>query len=178
MIRIIVLGKNSDSSITRALLRSLGKKICIEAFGEFGSVRTRHSSPDAILIDTESIAKIDECSTILIFKKDFCGKLPKISSKCTAVLDESNTALLNSLIKMPFPSICCGLSQRNTLTVSSMQSGDAVISLQRELFSISGNTVEPSDISVRLRTHESYYTLMAVTAAHLLLDIEEDKIEI
>lgn len=178
MVRIIVLGKRSDSSITRVLKRSLGRKMCVEAFSEFEFSRIGKGDPDVILIDTEKVAKIDSRDTILIFKKGYCGKIPEISSKCTAVLEESNTALLNSLLKLPFSAICCGLSQRNTLTVSSMQSNEAVVSLQRELVSVFGNVVEPSDIPVKLDTQQTYYTVLASTAVHLLLDIAENAIKI
>ncbi|MDR1565070.1 MAG: hypothetical protein LBS74_08950 [Oscillospiraceae bacterium] len=171
MIRIVILGKKGDDSIQQALLRALGKHYCIESFSANGLIRTGGENPDLIIYDTESVARIDDTDTILIFKRNFeSAESITFSPSCIAVLEESNYSAIALMLKKPNVAICCGMSSRNSLSLASNDIGSAVVSLQRELTSFKGTTIDVGDIPVNVTRLEDQYTLMAVTAVLLLID--------
>lgn len=64
--------------------------------------------------------------------------------------------------------LCCGMSSCDPLTLSSLREDSAVISLQRELVDLRGETIEPCDIPVKLSDRLDPDTLLLAAAAALL----------
>jgi len=63
------------------------------------------------------------------------------------------------------------MSSKSTLSIASISEESAVVSLQRELRSLSGQIIEPHDIKIKVTGRIEGYTVMVLCAILLMADI-------
>ncbi|MCI8360775.1 MAG: hypothetical protein HFE86_05490 [Clostridiales bacterium] len=85
-----------------------------------------------------------------------------------AVAPSDAPAALRMLERQGAPAVACGMSAADTVTLSSIHEGRAVVCLQRVLTTLSGEKVEPGDYPIGLAAPISPYGLMAGIAILLL----------
>lgn len=85
-----------------------------------------------------------------------------------AVAPSDAPAALRMLERQGTPTVTCGMSAADTVTLSSIHESRAVVCLQRTLSTLSGGKVEPGDFPVGLAAPVSPYGLMAAMAILLL----------
>ena len=87
---------------------------------------------------------------------------------CPAILSGQNEAAALFARREGLVPVDCGLSLRDTLTLSSVTETSAVISLQRPVARLDGSLVEPVEFPLRLGKRWSPYHLLCCGGALLL----------
>ncbi len=83
-----------------------------------------------------------------------------IPDRIIGVCEDTNTSALKIFKKNGVPVITCGNNSKNTLTISSIDGNDFVVTLQRELMDINGNLVCPADYKMSLKKKYSPQAVM------------------
>lgn len=89
-----------------------------------------------------------------------------------AVAHSADRTALRLLERQGAPAVACGMSAADTVTLSSIREGGAVVTLQRSLCDLSGRWLEPGDYPVKLAFPISDYGLLAGLAALLLAGVD------
>lgn len=93
--------------------------------------------------------------------------------RAVAVIHSHNAEGLAFAARHQLKTLTCGLSSRDTLTLSSMAGESAGICLQREIATLGGGRVEPADFFVRLRGQTERFELLTLAAVLLLCGLGE-----
>ena len=81
-----------------------------------------------------------------------------------------NGRIAAELINKGFRTLSCGFSSYDTLVISSSKIEKAVVSLQRKIYTLSGQLLEPADYLIDKRNDYSDTVLLFSVAVLLLLD--------
>ncbi len=79
---------------------------------------------------------------------------------------------LQLLQKRGITTLSCGMSQSDTLILSSISENTASICLQRKIITITGDVIEPREFPIKLKNKISDYALLAAIGILLLYGIE------
>ena len=93
--------------------------------------------------------------------------VPDLSDGIITVMDAEHKKAIRLLGGMANTAVCCGMSGRDTLTLSSLREDGAMVCLQRDLTSLTGEVIEPCDIPVKTAARYSERHIL-FTAAVLL----------
>jgi len=122
-----------------------------------------------IVSDIQTFHKLERGDTIVLFKNGEAlppGILPP--RHAIAVVNSCDERALASASSTKVPAITCGLSPRDTITLSSIASDSAVINLQRTVGCFDGTTAEPQEIPVKFGTPIDSFHLMALACIFIL----------
>lgn len=126
-------------------------------------------NPDFIVIDNPSIVNVHTPGGIVLFRKHAPIKQHiDIPSAYFAVVDSENRNAAGMLCNDGIQTVTCGLSQKDTITFSSLDSDRAVVSLQRGLKALDGTNIGPVDVPITFEPSHSEYPLLAAVAVLLL----------
>ena len=89
-----------------------------------------------------------------------------------AVAPSDNPTALRTLERQGPQAVTCGMSASDTVTLSSLDENRPVVSLQRNLRTLSGEQAEPGEYPVRLAAPISPYGLMAAVSILLLAGLD------
>ena len=98
-----------------------------------------------------------------------------IAQGLTPVFDSSNRAAAQLLIHAGGAAVSCGTSPKDTFSLASINEERAVVSLQRNIFSLTGARIEPRDIPVILTGKRGVFEIMAFCAILLLCGCEPER---
>ena len=124
-------------------------------------------SPDLVILCQPQVLRCP--AAILLARRG--GWLPQIvrCSHLVAIADSSDPWILDQLAHRRLPALTCGLSHRDSFTLSSLTCDSAVISMQRPLHSFDGSITEPFELPVALARPVEPFTLLAAAAICCLL---------
>lgn len=91
------------------------------------------------------------------FPKDFIG-----------ICEDTNTKALDILKNSNIPVITCGMSNKNTVTVTSINSNIYISSIQRSINNCFGEETEPAEYKIKLTKNYSPTSVMICTSILLL----------
>lgn len=89
-----------------------------------------------------------------------------------AICEETDRAALEILARSNTPVISCGMNQKNTVTLSSLNGDVWFTALQRSLFDFKGNNVLPSEFKIHLKKRYKPYSVLAAATVLLLNGIK------
>lgn len=92
---------------------------------------------------------------------------PEISSALGVIVDETFSGKLPRGIQL----ITCGISPKNTVSVTSRTAEKLTLSLNRRIRTLSGKLCEPLELPVEVPENADEYDVMAAFAAKLLLEM-------
>lgn len=69
----------------------------------------------------------------------------------TGICEDNNEIALKLFKANGLPVITCGNNAKNTLTISSVENNNYLVTLQREIIDINGNTICPADYKITLQ---------------------------
>ena len=101
------------------------------------------------------------------------GEPPKgsiVPTGFVGIVGSDNKRGLECLMRSGVRTVTCGMSRRDTVTLSSSVA-HITVCLQRRLPSLTGGILEPGEFSVSTE-HEDYILLLLSSAARLLLGLE------
>lgn len=85
------------------------------------------------------------------------------------IVSEDNRDALNFLHCNGNTAICCGMTTGNSVSISSMSTNSAVVSILRELISLRGEPIGPLDIPVQTFPDDEPYSIMASVVVSLII---------
>lgn len=84
------------------------------------------------------------------------------------ICEDTNQKALEIFKNNNIAVISCGMNLKNTVTLSSINSGDLLATLQRSLTDSSGKIIDPSEFKIRLTKEYSPFAIMASLSVLLL----------
>lgn len=84
------------------------------------------------------------------------------------ICEDSNQNALSLFAKSKIPVISCGMSAKNTVTLSSLNNGYLLTALQRTLTDNCGKDIEPAEFKIKLNSAYNPFSVMASAAVLLL----------
>lgn len=165
MLRIVL--SNADA-VVKPLYRLLSREREVLLVSE-SEILLPDMPPDLLLY---SAATLPECDGEVIYLLGH-GRPPVAGGRlqnprAVAVVNSQDEAGLTFAARHCLHTLTCGLSEKDTLTLSSMKEGSAVIALQRELRTIGQGLIEPVEIPVKYTTPMDRFSLLSLAAVVLL----------
>jgi hypothetical protein len=167
----ILLSHYLETARIRAtLMKMLGSRYDIVAVSPDGCVKTG-LNPEYLIASLGGGCEISAEHSIIVLSGSYA--CPRIKGNATIILDSREMGpCFSSAEEARLLPISCGRSSKDTLTLSSITSDSAVVSLQRPVVTQSGAVVEQADypISIEGSYSEDPFRLLAVTAVLILTD--------
>lgn len=167
MICVCYIGDDSSTVFRDNLLARLGENFHV--FYADKKLSYEKGKGNSILVLNAKITKellINSC--ILVFAENAKITVPKIvCENITAIVNSTSTAQIKALAKLGIPVITCGNSQKDTLTYSSVTDDGIVVSLQRSIKSLLGNTIEPLELPITNSDNLDIYSGLASVGIYL-----------
>lgn len=167
MKNIIICGDSHDRRLTDTIISSL-KNIGGVFVNDGKNIYATSEKPEFSITCTEKFKSID-ISGIVIFGNDIIEPDEKCDVKnAVCITDSSNKAALNILKNSECCVIGCSMSGRDTLTISCITDENKLISLQRNIRTLDGDTAEPCEIKIFSSADMPAFTALAVCAVYIL----------
>ena len=169
MKKVIICGDCGSRAVTRAVIRA-----CSESGGAFvcDGAKIYETCPDPkfLIITACTLTDISCNDGIIVFGKALCQIRPDIKiGTMIPVVDTSNIDALTLLKGSNACVVGCSMSGHDTISVSGIKDFPSkLISLQRNVRPIDGETIEPHEFTVRLSREIPVYPLLASCSVLLL----------
>ena len=170
MVPIIVYGKPDDNRFVRELTRILSPLgSCLHLEKNHLLIPSEKAQLTFLLYETPVGCTAEGGKGILILKQDVSPLVRlSIALNYPAIVDSGCENGLKLLQRLKLPAVTCGLSLRDTLSLSSISENSACICLQRDLENLQGQISEAGEFPVSFGKPVSQYALMAGCAVLLL----------
>lgn len=162
-----------------AVVGKSGRQLCGELYAVLGKLCTvtrvddtllaaASGSPEVLLWQCRSDARVRASGAVLVLAAD-CGDLEQLQVQpdCVVVADMANEGAAEFAAGRGLRLLDCGMSSKASLTFSSIGMGTGVISLQRGIFDLYGNKLEPFDLPLAVEP-VPYYPVLAAVGVLLL----------
>lgn len=150
MFKIIIYGDFSENLIGLKLCRTLAKYggVLHLCNGDINEISV--GSPYFLVYETEHLNSLQIENTVVIFNNTNNLDCPKIPQSCniSCIVNSQDSSALSKLLSLSTPTIVCGMSAKDSITISSIGETQAVISIQREITLLSGKNLEPCEFKV------------------------------
>lgn len=110
---------------------------------------------------------------IVVFCDCRVDRLAEIPPFCVGVVSSSNSGVLELLKKHKITAVVCGLSSRDTLTLSSRGKRTAVVALLRSVKTLSGRVTEPCEYPIHTEKKVGAFSLLAFCAVLIVCGQED-----
>lgn len=160
------VGKN-DRDFWHGLVRLLEKQFSMLELRE-GAVIVPDRPPQLLLCPMSALGEIRSRKVIALYKEPQAGELRlEGAQQVVAVVDSSNPNLAEQVSGTGFPAVTCGMSGKDTVTLSSIGADSAVINIQRSIQCFDGAVAEPQEIPLSLSRPRDGFLLMAAAAVFI-----------
>ena len=178
MIPVFLLGEDHDATLRLPLCRIL------ERHGGVLHICGAHAAQYAIgparflLYETSRLDSIQAEQAILIFKSRQAvqNSTLSLSDGVISILETENEAAARMLLHTGTTALTCGLTARDTLTLSSISDTTPVVTIQRAITAFDGRTLEPCEKRIALHAPLSGYELLSVCAVLLLTGQDSENV--
>ena len=130
---VAVFGNSDSGLISRALYRVLNEKSSA-ALVEGSTVGAIQKNPDYLIVGACGLKKLYAENGVIIFQNNI--EIPptfELSGQFTAVVGEENATALRFLKNRGIITVTCGMSPKNTVSLSSRSDGSAAVCIGREI---------------------------------------------
>lgn len=165
---VVVIAAPSDRKLSSILKKSSNGSISIlDVHTQQASFFGEH--PDIVFVTGKKFRCIDCKQAIFLMRtKDSIPELFQCDN-AVAIVNSSDQKLLSLVAQRHIKAITCGFSNVDTLTLSSLTSDSAVISLQRQVKAFDGSILEPFDLPVSFSSYFEPFSLLYSAAVLCLL---------
>jgi hypothetical protein len=175
MTTILLCGKSDDNAIGKLLLDALVNYGGMQFYDGARLIRVgKDHYPEFFLYESEKIPQTKSNSGILLFKNSFrfeTEQPQKISSEFIPVFESHNTHAAAALKGTGIVGVTCGTSPKDVLSIASLSDTGATVSLQRNVKILTGEVLEPLDITLQFKNPVSPFPLLAACSVLLLSGI-------
>ena len=171
MVTIIIFGNLEDKKLTNLLINNLEGRynIFYYSLNKIISYMVKDSNKDILIIESSSINFIDSSNSIVIFKNNIKNIINlNIESKTNIIVFSQNINAIKFLNKSKLKNIITfGYKSTDTLTSSSFDGEKKTICLQRQIYNIYGEPIEPFEFTVN--DDNDILTLLPIYGVKILL---------
>jgi hypothetical protein len=171
---VVVAAKKEEDSFWSAMAGLLEERFrVLRAFA--GVLEAKGGESDLLLADMNY--RTVWADQVVFVYRDYESVNPVLptNTNAIAIVDSSKEDLLTYVATTGLPAITCGLSAKDTVTLSSIRTDSAVINLQRAITCFDGSLAEPQEIPVSRREDADSFALMAASAICLLAGKSPEK---
>jgi hypothetical protein len=164
---VVVAAKKEEDSFWSAMAGLLEERFqVLRAYA--GVLEAKDEEAQLILADMNYRAV--RADQVVFVYRDYESVNPElpIDANAIAIVDSSKEDLLAYVATTGLPAITCGLSAKDTVTLSSMRTDSAVINLQRGVTCFDGSLAEPQEIPIKRPEDADSFAVMAASAICLL----------
>ena len=149
MFKLMLFGENIKKNCEKILSEQLPNSLEVENFKKY--------------IPLKLLAQISPKDEFILLKR-------KNPEEFCCIFNAANKSVSSFAQKNKLRTLTCGFSPYDTIIFSSVNCGEAVVSLQREIFSVKNRIIEPCDCIVHTSKNISQNSLLFCVAALLLSD--------
>ena len=162
---IIVCGEKSDGELDYL------SNFLIEKYKEDFKINSKNIK----LFSQSVLPNFKSKRPIIIFKNSCSLSIlhNNILENSICILNPQNLNAINQLSNKNITALSCGMSNKDTLNIASLDYPKAVVSLQRTIKNIHNKTIEPKDIIIDLQNEYDTYSILASCALFLLLQTKD-----
>jgi len=166
----IFICEQDTGTIFDRLYQILSKNFHVTAYD--GRYFHAKSNPDFIIVKGQTLPRFTGSDFIvLVGENGHIGRDILENEPFPIIGDSANEHLRQALVKSQKPVIGCGLSRKDTFTLSSINEDRATVSLLRDINTLSGVLLEPSDFPFCLSGGLSDIELLIIAAFSILIDL-------
>lgn len=158
MAQLIICSKNKKNNLKDRICNTLSKNKCTEYL--------REDKNNVIL----NVKGNNTTKVVILDYNSFCNVYK--GKEFIYIVSSADKKSIKKLINIQSPVITCGTSSKDTISLASINGGTAVVSLQRKIENLYGETIEPMDIKIELDTTDNVYHALATCTVSLLCGIE------
>ena len=150
MTGVIIAASNRDRNMWNILPGILSRNFPTISASGSAAAETLGEAKFVICAGSD-MGRIQMDSAVVIYK-DADGVPDEIPAgmNAVAVVDSGNPQLMELVRETKLPAITCGLSPRDTLTLTSFGEDSAMLGLQRLVTCFDGTVAEPQEIPLKL----------------------------
>ena len=172
----MLYGDREDHSVSRALFRVLSERGRVAYWKDEGIEERGSGAVNYMIAEYETPPRLQVARGVFVFKDHISCPLPvQIPEGFVAVAHSASARSLALLRQNDCPAVVCGMSLRDTVTLSGNQQSSVAVSLQRQMVDLQGRTIEEREIPVSLSVPLEGYPLLAACAVLLLTQGEPEK---
>ena len=172
ILNVFIIGDINDRSLSDFFIDRLKNNFSVTYINN-NLIKKVGNGNEILLFENENLICDNLKDSIIIFKKN-C--LPEISGSFnknnTAIIYSPEKEQLKMLCKKNITTITCGGSPKDTITYSSINEDSVVVSLQREVSSIKGNSILPFEIPIKVSECD-IYNILSYFALSVKIDCTE-----
>lgn len=168
MALVIVLTNKINSHLEEIMIKALEKNMCVKKVTSISQTDNLDKSA-FVLVSTDGIIEYSFDNTITVFDSSYKGRADNI--KGVSIVSACCDGALKSIAMSDCTAITCGTSPLDTLSIASCEEGNVLVSLQRELKTLTGDVIEPCDIRIKTDEPVRIYPTLAACAVLLLSDV-------
>ena len=173
MTDIILCGKAEDHALSEIVIPSLSGDGGVRCSSRDQIRQFGPESPALLVWDCEQIPEVALESGVLVFKNSYRPLTSiQVPPEFLCVFESHNQYAAAVLKNAGASAAVCGLSARDTLSISSLDYGNAVLSLLRNVQTIRGGLLEPHDFQVQTHSRVSPRHMLVVAMVLLLLGMD------
>lgn len=173
---IVIYGSKYDNVINDILVNAILNYANV--FYNEELLQSKSANNSGIVYNVESKENIDNSKNggnIIVFKNSFEATHGiGLSNGNIVIIDSQNTQAVKVLSGTDNIVITCGMSMRDTLSVSSFELSEATVSLQREVQNLNFDAIEPREFKVALANDIGVYPILSCCAVLLMLGMPTD----
>lgn len=135
------------------------------------NIDTNHGNLTAISIYKKTDLNLKNAVAIFV-EKSQRFTLQKFPIGIIGIAEDNNKAALSNFKKSGNAVITCGINNKNTITISSLNHENALVTLQRSIIDLNGNIVDPAEYKITLSKQYTPFSIMACAITLILKGIE------
>ena len=155
------------------LAKGLEKNFYVRRFTSAGLWASGEGNPINIIL-ARDIGNIASEGSVVVLGNDFHYNRIRHQKFSYVIADSSSDAQMDSLLCCILPVITCGCSAMDTFSYTSRTEDFLTVSLNRNLNTLSGKSIQPFETPRVLNEGVGVYDVMALMAVSLLLDEESE----
>ena len=161
MIAVFVSSDNEKEDF-KSLFSLLRRQYRVSVIGNRNTVLEKDTEILLLQLQNDSISVYCDCAAVLFSPCSLAKALPE---RCTVLCFNEQAAFYCGGIERQI--VSCGMHNKDTVTLSSLESGKPVLSLQRRLTAFSGDIIDVGDFPL-ITDEQNHRALMAASVLLLL----------
>ncbi|WMJ23334.1 hypothetical protein RBG61_01345 [Paludicola sp. MB14-C6] len=172
---IVIYGDKQDIEVKNQIIQLLKNDYNITVI-EDHRIYSVGSGPSLNIILTNNYSSILITNAIIILTSNAkLSYLELIDPSCRIIVNADDANYVSRLASLNSNIYTCGFSQKDSITFSSREKDNVVVSLQRSITTISDNLCEPFEIPCEIFNEISDYTILATILVLILLNYYDEK---
>ncbi|MCI8501784.1 MAG: hypothetical protein HFJ85_06055 [Oscillospiraceae bacterium] len=168
MITIILYGESGEKNLDRIFEKNLKRNYQVHMVAERG-IATKGSGKELLFLNSNHIAQVCGGPSVLVLKPNaVLTGLSEIRGNVIALVHSACSEQLKLLAEKKIRTVVCGMSTKDTVTLSSFNDNRAAVSLQRTVENPDGKPVEPMEITLELGFPYDPLSVLLYTAAMMI----------